>query len=214
MVFAGEATPSLAPLACADGRAEAAVIFPLPHTAVVRVALPLGPTVRPRRRASTGGVRFPTAVPSAEQVAKGWETQTRRGMRVHLPDAGWEEAVGTGRRWLLLAHGGEDLATWPERPLDWVEAEPILGALGEQGFHDEVAQVLATLPERQALDGSLMQPGGPAAANGAALVAVARHVELTGDTELAETAGRPDGQGRALDRQAPPGSPRWAGPGR
>ena len=190
VVFAGDATATLAGLRCPDGRAQAAVLFPLPHTAVVRVALPLGQTDRPRRRGtgsgSGSGARFPSAVPSAEQVAKGWESQTRRGLRVALPDATWQEAVESGRRWLLAAHGGEDLAGWPERPLDWVEAEPILGALGEQGFHDEVAQVLATLPERQALDGSVMRPGGSAAANGAALVAVARHVELTGDAELAE----------------------------
>ncbi len=128
-----------------------------------------------------------------------------------MPDATWQEAIETGRRWLLLAHGGEDLAAWPARPLDWVDAEAILGALGEQGFHDEVAQVLATLPERQALDGSLMGPGGSAAANGAALVALARHVELAGDGELAERLVGPvaksvhwiDKRGRRTRRSGP-----------
>ncbi len=188
LVFTGRAGESFAPVTCRQGRAQAALIFPLPHTAVLRVALPLGPPPRPRRRTGAGiGVRFPVAVPSAEQVAKGWETQTRRGLRLSLPDPAWETAVETGRRWLLMAHGGEDLATWPGRPLDWVEAEPVLGALGEQGFHDEVAQVLATLAERQGLDGSLMAPGGTAGANGAALVALAHHVALTGDGELAES---------------------------
>jgi len=188
VVFAGHATDTFAAVRCPEGRAQAVVIFPVPHTAVVRVALPLGRIARPRRRPTTApGMRFPAVVASAEQVAKGWETQTRRGLRVSLPDPAWEAAVATGRRWLLVAHGGEDLAAWPSRPLDWVDAEPVLGALGEQGFHDEVAQVLATMPERQGLDGSLVGPSGTAGANGAALSALARHVALSGDDELARS---------------------------
>jgi hypothetical protein len=188
VVFAGHATETFTIVRCPEGQAQAAVVFPLPHTAILRVALPLGRPVRPRRRPVAGaGMRFPAAVPSAEQVAKGWETQARRGVRLSLPDPIWETAVETGRRWLLVAHGGEDLAAWPSRPLDWVEAESVLAALGEQGFHDEAAQVLATLPERQGLDGSLVHPGGTAGANGAALVALARHVALSADVELAES---------------------------
>ncbi|HEY5154236.1 MAG TPA: hypothetical protein VIJ47_05845 [Acidimicrobiales bacterium] len=210
-VFAGEAPEGFDAVRCGAGRAEAAFIYPLPHTAVLRVALPLGGPTRPRRRGPS--MRFPAAVPSAEQVAKGWETQTRRGMRLSLPDPVWETAVEAGRRWLLLAHGGEDLAAWPERPLDWVTAEPVLGALGEQGFHEEAAQVLATLPERQGLDGSLMAADGSTAGNGAALLALARHVDLTADLDLAETLVGPvakavhwiDKQRRA--RRGPPLTP-------
>ena len=185
LVLAGDAPATFEPVRCVDGGAQAAVVYPLPHTAVLRVALPLGPSpagARPAGRA----VAFPTAVPGAEQVAKGWESQTRRGLRLSLPDPSWESAVECGRRWLLVAHGGEDLAGWPARPLDWVAAEPVLGALGEQGFGDEAAQILATLPERQSLDGGLVGPGGTAAANGAALVALARHVELTGEVAWAD----------------------------
>jgi hypothetical protein len=201
LVLSGDAPASFEPVRCDDGGAQAALIYPLPHTAVFRVALPLGPVAgagqlggqlgsqgRLRRGSGTGGpaISYPAAVPEAEQVAKGWETQTRRGLRVSLPDPVWESAVQRGRRWLLVAHGGEDLAGWPARPLDWVAAEPVLGALGEQGFGDAAAQVLATLPERQALDGGLTGPAGTASANGAALVALARHVELVGDTAWAE----------------------------
>ena len=67
--------------------------------------------------------------------------------------------VDAGRRHLVLAHGGDDLAAWPRRPLEWTDAAPVLGALGRYGFGDEVEQVLATIPERQALDGSLMGAG-------------------------------------------------------
>lgn len=187
LVFSGLAGSELADLDCPAGGAQAAVIFPLPHTAVLRVALPIGRPVRPRRRSSgETAPRMPAVVPTAEQVAKGWETQTRRGMRISVPDPSWQRAFDVGRSWLLVAHGGEDLASWPERPLDWVEAASVLGALDEQGFGEESAQVLATWAERQALDGSLVHPGGTAAANGAALVALARHVELTGDVDSAE----------------------------
>ena len=68
---------------------EPAVIYPLPHTAVLRVALPLGdpPPRRPRGRGAADRRRVgrhrrvPGGLPAAEQVAKGWEAQTRRRMR-------------------------------------------------------------------------------------------------------------------------------------
>ena len=198
VVLGGGAPDGFEPLEAPEGDAEAAVVYPLPHTAVLRVVLPLGPDPAPgrsrTRRERAGGSAAPStpssaqpaALPSAEQVAKGWEVQTRRGLRLELPDPAVQDAVEAGRRFLLLAHGGEDLATWPAPTLGWVEAASVLGALDRYGFHDEVGQVLAALPERQALDGSLVGPDGRAAANGAALVAVAEHWRLTGETDLVE----------------------------
>ena len=178
-VLGGQVVGSFDELLAPDGDGSAAVIFPLPHTAVLRVALPLD--VGPKAK-----LTYPAAVPEAEQVAKGWEVQTRRGVRLTVPDPALEATVEAGRRHLVLAHGGEDLAAWPRRPLAWTEAAPVLGALGELGFAEEVEQILATIPERQSLDGSLMGPDACAGANGAALVAVARHWRLTRQRDLAD----------------------------
>jgi len=178
-VLGGQVNGSFDQLEAPRGDASAAMIFPVPHTAVLRVALPLDLAARAR-------VSYPAAVPEAEQVAKGWEVQTRRGVRLTVPDPALETVVEAGRRHLVLAHGGEDLAAWPRRPLEWTDAAPVLGALAELGFAEEVEQVLATIPERQALDGSLMGADGCAGANGAALVAIARHWRLTRQRDLAE----------------------------
>ncbi len=175
-VLGGQVDGSFDELATPDGDGSAAVIFPLPHTAVLRVAVPLDLGPKPSSKVR---VSYPSVMPEAEQVAKGWEVQTRRGVRLTVPDPALQAVIEAGRRHLVLAHGGDDLAAWPRRPLEWTDAAPVLGALGAYGFSEEVEQVLATIPDRQALDGSLMGPVGCAGANGAALVAVARHWRLT-----------------------------------
>ena len=182
-VLGGLVEGSFDELVTPDGNGSAAVIFPLPHTAVLRLAMPLDAGAKPN-----GKVRLssPSVVPEAEQVAKGWEVQTRRGMRLTVPDPALQSVIEAGRRHLVLAHGGDDLAAWPRRPLERADAAPVLGALGAFGFAEEVEQILATIPERQALDGSLMGPGGCAGANGAALVAVARHWRLTRQPDQVE----------------------------
>ena len=190
IVLGGQAPPRFEPLIAPDGNGEAAVIFPLAHTATIRVVLPLGVTAsvgRGRSRRSTAApMQYPSAVPSAEQVAAGWQVQTRRGPRFSLPDPALQTTIEAGRRSLVLAHGGEDLAGWPRRPIDWVEAASVLGALDRFGFHDEAEQVLATIGERQALDGSLVGESGGLAANGAALTALAEHWRLCRDDALIE----------------------------
>jgi hypothetical protein len=190
IVLGGQAPSSFDSLLAPDGNGEAVVIFPLAHTATIRVVLPLGvavPAGRARsRRASVAPMRYPSAVPSAEQVAAGWEVQTRRGPRFTLPDPALQTTLDAGRRLLVLAHGGEDLAGWPRRPIDWVEAASVLGALDRFGFHDEAEQVLATIGERQALDGSLVGERGGLAANGAALTALGEHWRLCRDDALIE----------------------------
>ncbi len=182
-VLGGQVTGLFNELSAPGGDGSAAAIFPLPHTAVLRVAMPLDLPPRPSPKVR---VSYPAVVPGAEQVAKGWEVQTRRGMRLAVPDAALQTVVEVGRRHLVLAHGGDDLAAWPRRPLEWTDAVPVLAALGAYGFSEEVEQVLATIPERQALDGSLMGADGRAGANGAALVAVARHWRLNRQPDQVE----------------------------
>jgi hypothetical protein len=98
VVFAGGAEPvRAAGVRCADGLANGAFLFPLAHTATVRVALPLADTLVD-----------PAALPSAEQVAAGWSAQSRAGARIEVPNRRVREAVTASTRFLLL--GGADPA--------------------------------------------------------------------------------------------------------
>jgi hypothetical protein len=195
LVTAGLAMAGLpAGTSCPDGRAHAVVIHPLPHTAVARVAVPLRPPARPGRKVRAvpaGAGSYPEGLASAEQVGKGWALQTGRGARFDLPDPALTEALAAARHQVLLAHAGDDLTSWSEGSLPWTGAAAVLGALDRLGFSDEAGQVLATLGERQRLDGSF---GGADAghgrddqsADGAALHALGEHLRLTGDVALAE----------------------------
>ena len=76
VVLGGGAQPEAAVGArCRDGRAQAAVVFPLAHTATLRIVLPFD-----------GGTLDVDALPTAAQVASGWRVHTRRGTRLELPD--------------------------------------------------------------------------------------------------------------------------------
>jgi len=225
-----------ASVTCPDGRAQVAVLFPLPHTARLRVALPLGeappPTTvlgRVRDRGSGPAVEFPEPVPDAMTVAAGWAAQTRRGPRVELPDARLSDALAAARRALLLMHGGDDLAGWPAAPFDGTEVATVLGALDRFGLHAEAEQVLVGLPDRQGLDGRVASVDGRVDGAGAALHALGEHWRLTRDDELAETlvgpvakavhwidkrrTSRRSRRGVDVDGLLPAGTePGWAGP--
>jgi hypothetical protein len=162
---------------CPEGRAHAAFVFPLAHAATLRAVLPLDP--------GAPGRAFP-AVPAVSRVAAGWEAQTRRGMRAELPDPRLVRAFDAARRALLLAHGGEDVVTWPPRAVGWSDAAVVLGALDHLGCHAEVDEVLSGLPDRQRLDGAVLGEDGRLDAAGAALHAVGQHWALTRDAGLPE----------------------------
>jgi len=177
VVVAGQAPAALAPVTCRDGRASAALIYPLPHTAILRVALPLGdPPPRHRRSRPKGAgaapdgtdaaVGFPAATPSAGQVAKGWEAQTRRPMTLSVPDPRWTELTDAHRAFLLLGAAEADT---------WADATVLLGALVRWGFAAEARLRLEALGD---------QTRSPGPADGAALVALADHWRLTGDRAL------------------------------
>src|SRR5581483_540635 len=72
----------------------AASLFPLAHTAVLRVAIPLS---------ARAAVHAPTPLPPSAQVAKGWSVQADRGMRFELPESRLADAVEANRRYLLMA---------------------------------------------------------------------------------------------------------------
>ena len=70
-----------------------AVVYPIGHRSTLRVA----------RAHSAGITALPEVLPSAEQVANGWLTQTQRASRLHLPDVAIVEAVTAARCELLLS---------------------------------------------------------------------------------------------------------------
>jgi len=175
------------------GLAQAAFVHPLAHGATFRAAIPLDPQPRTRRRGEarrrlSRAPSFPTALPPAEAVARGWQAQGDRGLRVVLPDDRLAEAVDANRRFLLLLHDGDEITPGPAtyHRFWFRDAAFMLGALGEYGYHDEVARVLASYPGRQKADGFFFSQRYEWDANGAALVALDRHRRLTGDVSLVE----------------------------
>ncbi|MGH9033503.1 MAG: hypothetical protein ACRDZV_15370, partial [Acidimicrobiia bacterium] len=73
-----------------------ALVYPVAHRTRLRFAL-----VLPRREDLA--LADPGLVPGAEEVARAWEAQLGRGMRVDLPDPALQQAVDRARVDLLLA---------------------------------------------------------------------------------------------------------------
>jgi hypothetical protein len=87
-------------IACPDGLAQAVLLFPLAHTATLRVVLPL----------TRGAEVEPGAFPDASQVASGWGTHASTGARVEVPDRRLRDAVAACTRHLLLEPSGPEAA--------------------------------------------------------------------------------------------------------
>ncbi|HET6950924.1 MAG TPA: hypothetical protein VFI47_11140, partial [Acidimicrobiales bacterium] len=174
------------------GLAQAAFVHPLAHGATFRAVIPLDPQPRTRRRGVARrrlarAPSFPAVLPPAEAVARGWRSHSDRGMRLALPDDRLAEAVDANRRYLLLLHDGDEITPGPAtyHRFWFRDAAYMLAALDAYGYHDEVARVLASYPGRQKADGYFYSQRHEWDANGAALVSLARHVRLTGDTAVA-----------------------------
>ena len=121
VVFAGDAADVPAAVAsCSDGLAQAALVFPLAHTAVLRVVLPLPP----------GRDVDASLLPDVAQVVSGWQAHTRRGARVVLPDRRLQDAVDSSLRHALLRH--DDVA--------------VIAALARFGFAAEAGMALLADP--------------------------------------------------------------------
>jgi hypothetical protein len=105
---------------CDDGLANAALLFPLAHTATLRVVLPLEP----------GSLDGPAAFPSAAQVAAGWAAHAGEGARLEVPDRRLRDAVAASARHLLLGADSPDGAV----------------ALDALGFHAEAGSLLVGDP--------------------------------------------------------------------
>ena len=191
-VTSGQATPGVLDVEDPDRLAQMAVVYPLPHRSMIRVAMPLA-AERPRstagvpRRHSPGDL--PPAIdttrwPSADDVARGWQAHLRRGLRVELPDPRLQAAVEANRADLLLFHTGDNVspAPWARAETSVLEAASMVVTLDRFGFASEAAQVLRARPWRA--------PGSDSGrlrnweAHAGALWAIAEHHRLTGDTAL------------------------------
>ena len=175
------------------GLAQAAFVYPLAHGATLRVAIPLVPERRTRRRGVArrrvaDAPAYPRVLPPADAVARGWRSQSARGLRLVLPDERLAAAVDANRRFLLLLHDGDEITPGPStyHRFWFRDAAYLLGALDRYGYHDEAAQVLASYPGRQHVDGFFFSQRHEWDANGAALHALVHHWRLTRDTTLVE----------------------------
>ncbi|MEO7573103.1 MAG: hypothetical protein ABIX10_11785 [Acidimicrobiales bacterium] len=100
-VFAGAAQPGgTVTRRCPDRLANAALLFPLAHTATLRVVLPLAP----------GAMVDPSLLPAADQVASGWGVHARAATRFEVPNRRLREAVSASVRFVLLATGDPRVA--------------------------------------------------------------------------------------------------------
>lgn len=174
VVVGGEAS-EVAP--AAPGRV-AAVLFPLAHTARLRCTVDTD--VRVER---VGPAR--TAVPNADQVARGWQAQLGRGLVVRVPDEPLAGAVAAARAALLLA------AVGPSDGASVDDLAALAGALARQGFDAEARGPLAQLASRQRLNGRFGRGPAARAHTVTALLALGGHWRLTHDQRFAESLAGP-----------------------
>ena len=155
-VTGGLAGEGWGPIDDPQGRASAALIFPLPHSVTMRATLVAG---GPPEDGDDGFV----GLPGAEAVATGWARQTDRGIRIVLPDEKLGSAFTAARRRLVL--GAPDLVRAPSA----TDQALVARALAELGHHDDLRPVVGHLLERQRLTGAVPDRRGSEAATGAAL---------------------------------------------
>jgi hypothetical protein len=193
VVLRGDAGERFAAVRCQAGLASAAFVWPLPHRQTMRVALPIVPMPRTRRRGRTlrrvaGAPALPASLPSAQQVANGWRLHGDRGMRLELPDARLQSAVDANRRYLLLLHDGAEITPGPStyHRFWFRDAAYMVSALDRYGYADESAAVLRSYPERQHGDGFFFSQSREWDSNGCALHAMAEHWRLHRDASFVE----------------------------
>lgn len=101
-----------------------ALVWPLPHAATLRCAVPLGEAGRERIRTLQLD-----AQPDADAIARGWESQLDRAMRVEISDGAMQAAIDGARAAMLLL--SSDDAHKPDAD--------DLAALEDWGFDHEAA---------------------------------------------------------------------------
>jgi hypothetical protein len=193
IVLGGDAGTTLDEVRCDAGLASAAFVFPLAHTATLRVVLPMVPKSRTRiqgriRRRLVKAHGYPASVPTSEQVARGWRIQGDRGMRIRVPDDRLQACVDANRRFLLLLHDGDEITPGPStyHRFWFRDAAYMVGALDRMGYAAEAAEILRSYPGRQHGDGFFFSQSREWDANGAAIHALAEHWRLHRDVGLVQ----------------------------
>ena len=160
-VTAGEAGPDLLTASCPHGLATMALVFPTPHTAVLRAVVPVGDV-------GHDPLGYPQVLPDAATVASGWEVH-RRGPRVEVPDHHLGAAFEHARAHVQLAHDGQAVRRDGHRSpdLELGATEVLLGAFDLLDRPADVGVVIARWTERLA--------SAPPETDALALAAVARH---------------------------------------
>ncbi len=173
-----------------------AVIYPIGHQAAVVVA---------RAHGAAADAVLPDTVVSADQVARGWLTQTQRASRLQLPDVAMVEAVTAARCELLLngpsTAGDADPVTEAVTFLLGVAELVRLGQPGSIWVPDVAAQL-----ERLARSGAQI-PDGVLEAAARVLHAAGEH-KAVADLRRMRLPSRPGGA--SDDLPAEPGCvPSW-----
>ena len=172
-VTSGAASSELMSASCPSGLATLAMVFPTPHTAVLRALIPVG-DVDP-----VSPLAFPQVVPDADRVASGWEVH-RRGPRIEVPDVHVSGAFERARAHIQLAHSGDAVRRDGHRSsdLELGATDVLLAAFDMVDRPAEVGTVVARWVDRLAsfdVDGDVVL-----------LAAVSRHWLIHRIDELLE----------------------------
>lgn len=170
----------------------AALVWPLAHTATLRVALEVDGSWR----------GAPAALPDSESVARGWQGHVDAGARVALPDPSLQSASVTARAALLSRAA---------RPHEPALAAPLADALLRWGHREAALAPVEHLLDVQRLDGTFDRDDR--ATTAVALAAWAGAVVATGDAVLADRLAEPAAKaahrlGKLRWKSAPPA---WVG---
>ncbi|MFN3219902.1 MAG: hypothetical protein ACE367_25720 [Acidimicrobiales bacterium] len=166
---AGDAVP-VAALGEDTAGTVAVAIFPVPHTATLRLAVASGPD---------DTVAMPDDLPPFDAVARGWERHLDVGARVALPDDRLVRALTAARRQLLAAAGGAIDEGWdPDEP--W--AAPVAAVALDAWGHD--GEALDLLLSASGTDDLAVHATRPIAEAGALVWAWAERLERRPDPEL------------------------------
>lgn len=118
---------------CRSGGAQAAAVWPLPHTATLRVVVELA-----------GATASGAAVPSTADINRGWTAHLKQGMRVDVDELAIAEHLSTASRSVLTL--------WPEV----VDTPSAILAMSEIGFGRDAGRLFELL-ERSDDDGAVLR---------------------------------------------------------